>query len=60
MRFDATELIVPEGRPPCVESTSSRGIDITVVLLPVAEDAFVTVIVVKPTGSVATVVWAMR
>jgi hypothetical protein len=59
MEFEVTELIVPEVRPETELSTSKRGMDIIVVLRAEPEPG-VIVTVVNPTGSVATVVWALR
>jgi hypothetical protein len=59
MEFEVTELIVPEVRPETELSTSKRGMDIIVVLRAEPEPG-VIVTVVNPTGSVETVVWALR
>jgi hypothetical protein len=59
IEFEVTELMVPVERPDTDESTSKSGMDIMVVLRAVPLPG-VMLIVVKPTGSVATVVWALR
>jgi hypothetical protein len=51
--------MVPVERPDTDESTSKSGMDIMVVLRAMPLPG-VMLIVVKPTGSVATVVWALR
>jgi hypothetical protein len=58
IELEVTPLIVPEERP-LTEAASRSGMDIIVCRRAVPLPG-VIVTVVKPTGSVATVVWALR
>jgi hypothetical protein len=59
IELEATEVIVPTVKPKTEESTSSKGMESKVCLRDEPVPG-VTLIVVNPTGSVATVVWALR